>query len=117
MQKEFISHGLSCTAEFFASPDNGSYIIYFYEKTNVEYCAPLSNLVIPPPNYGFLHLKFIEEDVILSGFLDKQFFSKEMVEDILAFIEYNLPQTRNIYLPYHIDFVSISDYDEYNGEY
>ncbi len=117
MQKAFKSHGLSCAAKFFASPADDSYMIYFYEECNTQYCSPLSNLVIPPPTYGFLHLQFIGEDAILSGFLDKQHFSKEMVADILIFIEDALPKARNIYLPYHIDFVSISDCEEYNGEY
>lgn len=49
-------------------------------------------------------------DAVLSGILDARYFSKAMTEDIL-------PDCRNMYLPYHIDFASLSDYDEYNGEY
>ena len=59
----------------------------------------------------------IGEDAVLNGFLDKQYFSKDMIEDILSFLEDSIPDCKNIYLPYHIDFVSIADYDEYNGEY
>lgn len=94
-----------------------SYTFRFYESGTERWDRPLSDLVIVPSSYGFLFLKFIADGAVVGGFLDKQHFSKDMVEDIMLFIEDSVPACKDIYLPYHIDFVVLSDYDEYNGEY
>ena len=53
----------------------------------------------------------------MSGVLNEKYFAKNMTEDILCFLEDSLPQCRNVYFPYHIDFAAVTGYDEYNGEY
>lgn len=53
----------------------------------------------------------------MSGILNKKYFQEEMVEDILNFLEDNFPKYKNTYQVYHIEFVSVSDSVEYNGEY
>ena len=103
MQKTFISRGKACNVDIFSS--NNSYIFRFYDGE------------IVPSNYGFLYLRLLEGDAILSGCLDEAYFSKDMVEDILLFVEDCVPACKDAYLPYHIDFAALSDYDEYNGEY
>ncbi len=115
MQKKFKSHECSYDAEFFLNEN--SCMIRFYDSKNEEYGEDLHDLVIVEPSYGFLLVQYIGEDAVLSGTLNEKYFSKDMVEDIICFLEDNLSRCRNIYFPYHIDFISVSDYDEYNGEY
>ncbi len=40
-----------------------------------------------------------------------------MMDDIITFLENSFPPCRGICFPYHIDFVTVSSYAEYNGEY
>ena len=115
MRKIFKSGELACDAEVLGG--NDTYIIRFYDHQAKRWPVPLSDLVIVPSDYGFLRLRRVGGDAVLSGILDARYFSKAMTEDILAFLEDILPDFRNMYLPYHIDFASLSDYDEYNGEY
>lgn len=115
MQKTFISRGKACNVDIFSS--NNSYIFRFYDGESEAWDKPLCNLAIVPSNYGFLYLRLLEGDAILSGCLDEAYFSKDMVEDILLFVEDCVPACKDAYLPYHIDFAALSDYDEYNGEY
>lgn len=97
--------------------NGNSYLIRFFNGAVENYREPLSDLVVVYSPYGFLHLKGIGEDAVLSGFLNENYFTKDMVEDIIEFLVECLPEYRNCYLPYHIDFVSVSNYEEYNGEY
>ena len=60
---------------------------------------------------------FIKLILIMSGVLNEKYFSKNMTEDILCFLEDSLPKCRNVYFPYHIDFAAVTGCDEYNGEY
>lgn len=115
MQDKFESHGKTFDAEFFTK-ENGA-MIRFYDK-KMEHCL-LSNLVIVTPSYGTLLVQYIDEDAVLGGTLDKKHFNKDMVDDIISFVENNLPKCKNVYMPYHFDFISVdlADYDEYNGEY
>lgn len=115
MQQIFDSHGNRYDVEYFHNKDAD--IIRFYESKNEIYRNPLSDLVIAQPSYGILLIQYIGDDCVLSGTLNKRYFCKEMISDILSFLEYNLPRCKNNYQPYHIDFVSVSDYEEYNGEY
>lgn len=115
MVTQFKTNGFECNAEFYFN--ESSCVVRFYgPNTNVP-CAPLTNLVIVPSCYGFLFLSYVGEVAILSGLLDQKHFSADMEEDILTFIEDNVSRCQNIYLPYHIDFVTMFDYVEYNGEY
>ena len=54
---------------------------------------------------------------MLGGFLDAAVFSREMAEALPNWLEDLIPECRDLYLPYHIDLVSLGDYAEYNGEY
>lgn len=115
MKTEFISHGHSYDVQFFQAEN--SCMIRFYDGNNEKYSKPLQDLVIVEPSYGVLLVQYIGDDAVLSGTLNEKYFSKDMTEELICFIEDNLPKCRNVYIPYHIDFVSISSYDEYNGEY
>ena len=115
MQEKFISNGCVYDVEIFRY-DNTD-IVRFYETQNEQYGETLSNLVIATPSYGFLLIKYIGNDAVLTGMLNRDYFSEEMVTDILEFVEDHIPSCRNIYLPYHIDFVTTEFSQEYNGEY
>lgn len=115
MRKKFASHGCLYDVECFHNAD--AEMVRFYDSKNEQYKNPLSDLVIVEPSYGILLIQYIGEDCVLSGTLNNKYFCKEMIDDMLNFLEYLFPKCRNNYQPYHIDFVSVSDYDEYNGEY
>ena len=102
MKKTFESCGHSFDAEFF--PAESSCMIRFYDSKNEDFGGSLHDLVIAEPSYGFLLVQYIGDDAV-------------MTEDILCFLEDSLPQCRNVYFPYHIDFAAVTGYDEYNGEY
>lgn len=115
MQQKFESKGCVYDVEIFHC-DNTD-IVRFYEKRNEQYGEKLSDLVIATPSYGFLLIQYITGDTVLTGTLNTKYFCEEMVDDIVTFLENNLSSCRNIYLPYHIDFVTVSSFMEYNGEY
>ena len=115
MKKKFESCGHSFDAEFF--PAESSCMIRFYDSKNEDFGGSLNDLVIAEPSYGFLLVQYIGDDAVMSGVLNEKYFSKNMTEDILCFLEDSLPQCRNVYFPYHIDFAAVTGYDEYNGEY
>ncbi|MBQ7232169.1 MAG: hypothetical protein IJX07_02925 [Bacillales bacterium] len=115
MQQKFMSNGCVYDVEIFRC-DNTD-IVRFYEMQNEQYGEKISDLVIATPSYGFLLIKYIGGDAVLTGTLNRDYFCEEMVTDIMDFVEKNLPCCRNIYLPYHIDFVTIESSEEYNGEY
>lgn len=115
MQQIFHSHDCSYNVECFHS--NNADMIRFYDIQKELHSAPLSDLVIVEPSYGYILLQYIGDDAILSGSLNKEYFCEEMTEDIIKFLEESFPKIRNVYLPYHIDFFSVDKYDEYNGEY
>lgn len=115
MQQIFHSHGRFYNVEYLCS--GNADMVRFYDVQNESHSSPLNDLVIVTPSYGYLLLQYIGDDAILSGSLNKEYFCEEMTEDIILFLEDNFPKIRNVYLPYHIDFFSVNEYDEYNGEY
>lgn len=114
MQRTFKSNGCTYDVEIFQCGNTD--IVRFYERRNEQYGEILTDLVIATPSYGFLLIQYIAEDAVLTGTLNTKYFCEEMVDDIITFLENNLPSCRNIYFPYHIDFVTASSFAEYNGE-
>jgi len=115
MQQKFASNGCEYDVEILHCGNTD--IVRFYEEQNEQYGEQLINLVIAVPSYGFLQIQYISGDAVLTGTLNRAYFNEEMVTDILDFLEKNIPACKNIYLPYHIDFVTVVSSDEYNGEY
>ena len=71
-------------------------IVRFYEERNEQYGKVLSNFVIGTPSYGFLLIQHIAGNAVLTGTLNAKHFCEEMVDDIVTFLENNLPSCRNI---------------------
>ncbi len=115
MEQKFTSNGRVYDVEIFHC--GNADIVRFYEAQNEQYGDNLSDLVIAVPSYGFLQIQYISDDAVLTGILNSEYFCKEMVTDIIDFLERNISSCRNIYLPYHIDFATIASSEEYNGEY
>lgn len=115
MQRKFESQGCAYDAELLHCGNTD--IVRFYERQNEQYGKRLSDLVIATPSYGFLLIQYIADDAVLTGTLNAEYFSAKMEPDIITFLENNFPSCKNIYLPYHIDFVTVSSSVEYNGEY
>ena len=92
MQQKFTSNGCEYDVEILHCGNTD--IVRFYEEQNEQY-----------------------GDAVLTGTLNRAYFNEEMVTDILDFLEKNIPACKNIYLPYHIDFVTVVLSAEYNGEY
>ena len=95
MRQIFHSHGCSYNVEYFHS--DKADMVRFYAAKNELYSDLLSNLVIVEPSYGYLLLQYIG--------------------NMIQFLEDSFPKIKNVYMPYHINFFSVDDYDEYNGEY
>ena len=85
MKKTFESCGHSFDAEFF--PTESSCMIRFYDSKNEDFGGSLHDLVIAEPSYGFLLVQYIGDDAVMSGVLNEKYFSKNMTEDILCFLE------------------------------
>lgn len=115
MQRKFESNGYTYDVEIFQCGNTN--IVRFYDERNEQYGEMLTDLVIATPSYGFLLIQYIAEDAVLTGTLNAKYFREEMVDDIVTFLENNIPSCRKIYFPYHIDFVTVSSSAEYNGEY
>ena len=50
----------------------------------------LRDLVVATPSYGFLLIQYIDEDAVLTGTLNREYFCEEMLDDILYFTEENI---------------------------
>ncbi|MNZ70905.1 hypothetical protein D3C78_892560 [compost metagenome] len=55
---------------------------------------------------------------MLSGYLNEVIFSSdEMVDAAIEYVVELAPQSKNLYMPYHISRVRETSFVEYNGEY
>ncbi len=115
MQRKFESNGCTYDVEIFQCGDTD--IVRFYEERYEHHPETLNNLVIVTPPCGFLLIQYIGEDAVVAGTLNTEYFCEEMMDDIITFLENSFPPCRGICFPYHIDFVTVSSYAEYNGEY
>ena len=115
-----IFGGKEFNAEIYGGKDGSDeYVIRIFRGSEEcsEQFSNLANLVIVPSCMGFLYLRFIGEDAVMSGILDKRYFSEDNTDEIIEFLEEKFPKLKNAYFPYHIDFAELNGYDEYNGEY
>lgn len=113
---QFNYNNFTCDIDVFYH--EADVMIRFYDRAKEQSEEEIIDLVLVDSGYGFLCLKYKGDGGLLSGYLDKKFFfSEEMVDAAISLLEKVSPQAQNIYLPYHIDLVELTDYVEYNGEY
>ncbi|MNI54970.1 hypothetical protein D3C73_1098930 [compost metagenome] len=75
-------------------------------------------MVVLDSSFGYLYLKFKGDAALLSGYLNEIIFSSdEMVDAAIEFVVELAPQSKNLYMPYHISRVRETSFVEYNGEY
>lgn len=115
MHRRFVSKGCAYDAEILHY-DNSD-LVRFYEGCKEQYGEELSDLIIATPSYGYLLIQYVGDGAVLTGTLNEKYFKRDMLEDIMDFLAEQIPTCRNIYLPYHIDWVSTVFSEEYNGEY
>lgn len=113
---QFSYNNFTCDIDVFYHEDD--VMVRFYDRAKEQSEEEITDLVLVDSGYGFLCLKYKGDGGLLSGYLDKKFFSsEEMVDAAISLLEKISPQAQNIYLPYHIDLVELTNYVEYNGEY
>ena len=115
MEATFQTGGFSCDASILREGD--TWLVRLYRREEEQYRTPIRDLVIVNSGLGYLHLRPVGGGAVLGGFLDAAVFSREMAEALPNWLEDLIPECRDLYLPYHIDLVSLGDYAEYNGEY
>ncbi|WP_139173137.1 hypothetical protein [Fontibacillus panacisegetis] len=93
-------------------------VVRFYDGSREPKEEEIVNLVVVDPGFGYLYLKFKGDAALLSGYLNEIIFSSdEMVDAAIQYIEDLAPQSKNLYMPYHISRVRETSCVEYNGEY
>jgi len=68
------------------------------------------------PGYGYINLKFIGENAILTAFIAENIFTDEMILKAIDFVESLSPYASNTYIPHNIMKVKFSGTVEYNCE-
>lgn len=113
---EFIYLDFVCEVDIYKN--NEDIVVRFYDKANEPQSADIKDLVIVDAGYGYLCLKFKENDGILSGMLDENIFSSdEIVYAAIEFVESLAEKSKSAYIPYHVRRVRLTTNVEYNGEY
>lgn len=113
---KFNYESFSCDVDTFYN--NQDILVRFYDSCKEPEEDEIINCVIVDPGYGYLNLKYKGDSALLSGLLDENvFFSDELVEAAINYIENLSPNSTSIYIPYHIARFKKTSYVEYNGEY
>jgi len=113
---KFEYQSFSCDVDLFYR--NNDIIVRFYDSYQEQSEEEIRDLVIVSPGYGYLLFKAKGEVGLLSGFLDESiFFSDDLVEAAIEFIEKLSLIAKNVCIPHHVDRVKLTSYVEYNGEY
>lgn len=116
MLNRFIYKDFSCEVDIFK---NGKDVILrFYDDSKEQKEEEIHDYVMVDSGYGFLCLKYKGDSALLSGYLCKSVFSTdEMIDAAIELLENISPESKSVYMPYHIECVEVMGYMEYNGEY
>lgn len=116
MPNRFIYKDFSCEVDTFK---NGKDVILrFYDASREQKEEEIQDYVVVDSGYGFLCLKYKGDSALLSGYLCKSVFcTDEMIDAAIEFLENISPESKNLYMPYHIECVEVMNDVEYNGEY
>ena len=113
---KFKTKNFSCDIEKYQLNDK-SFTIKFYNKEKEHSEDQICDYVLVDPRYGYMSLKFIGEDALLSRFLAENVFTDDIILEAIGFVESLSPHASNAYIPYNIMKVKISGTIEYNGEF
>lgn len=114
---KFIYENFACDVDTFFY--NQDILVRFYDGSKEQEEGEIINLVCVDPGYGYLLIKNKgESSALLSGFLDEEVFSTdEIVDAAMSFTENLSPDSKNKYMPYHIERFKKTSFVECNGEY
>jgi len=112
---QFTHYNFCCAVDVFKKDDD--IIARFYDAAKEHGTGEIHDLVIVDAGYGYLCLKFKDDDGLLSGCLDEFVFATDdIVEAAIEFVESLSPKSAFAYIPHHVDRVRKISYVEYNGE-
>ena len=104
-----------CDVEVFKN-ENGI-VVKFFDKNIEPQDDKIVDYVFVDAGYGYVSLKRKNEDGILSGFLQKDFFSNEsIIHRIKDFVEQLMPEMKDAYIPYNFERITMFDSLNYTGE-
>lgn len=113
---KFKVNNFSCDIEKYKLDDK-SFVIKFFNKEKEHSEEQICDYVLVEPGFGYIYLKYKGEDALLSGFLDENTFTDEMIHIAIDFVESLSPYSNDAYIPHNIMKVKISGTVEYNGEF
>ena len=113
---KFTTKEFSCDIEKYQL-DAQSFIIKFFDKTKEHSEEQICDFVLVDPGFGYICLKYKGENALMSGFLDENVFSDEMIYAAIDFVESLSPESAYAYIPYNIKKVKMTETVEYNGEF
>lgn len=114
-ETKFRHDSFTCNVDVFYGGDD--LVVRFYHKHIEQEANDIRDLVVVDPGFGFICLKCVGEDGLLSGFLDKNVFSESAVHKAIDFVQALSPRSGNAYIPCHVRLFGASGVIEYNGEY
>lgn len=114
---KFKTKDFSCDVEKYTLDDGKSFVIKFLNKEKEHSAERICDYVLVDPGLGYICLKYKGENALLSGFLDENTFTDEMIFRAIDFVESLSPYSNNAYIPHNIMKVKISGTVEYNGEF
>ncbi|MNE36203.1 hypothetical protein D3C76_911230 [compost metagenome] len=113
---KFHFKSFTCDVDIFYKDQD--VMVRFYDALREPKEEDIVNLVVVDSGFGYLYLKFKGDAALLSGYLNEVIFSSdEMVDAAIEYVVELAPQSKNLYMPYHISRVRETSFVEYNGEY
>ena len=104
-----------CDVEIFKN--KSGLVVKFYNKEIEPDENKISDYVYVDAGYGYLSLKRKGEDGILSGFLNKEFFSNtSIILQVRDFVKLLDPQIEDAYVPYNFERIQKFDSLTWTGE-
>ena len=113
---KFKANDFSCDVEKYKLDDK-SFVVKFFDKGKEHSEEQICDYVLVEPGYGYICLKYKGKDALLSGFLNEDTFTDEMIQIAIDFVESLSPYSDDAYIPHNIMKVKITGTVEYNGEF
>ena len=114
-QTKFQHESFACDVDVFYRGDD--LVVRFYHKYKEQGANDIRDMVVVDPGFGFICLKVVGDEGLLSGYLDQNVFSEDSVLKAIDFVLTLSPRSGDAYIPYHVRLFGSSRIIEYNGEY